>query len=125
MPLNLSTIKPAVLKAKEVATQEYVDNTTASALANSGFVLPKEVAAAINNNTTTIDGSKITTWTIQAGAIAAGAITTDMLSLKGNNNVYINKHGIFITDGTNLRVSIGNLNITKADLDSWGQLGIV
>lgn len=80
MPLNLSTIRPAVLKAKEVATQEYVDNTTASALANSGFVLPAEVANAINTNTTTIDGSKITTGTIQAGAIAAGAITADKVS---------------------------------------------
>ena len=89
------------------------------------YVLPADVASAINNNTTTIDGGKITTGTIQARAIAAGAITTDLLSLKGNNNVYINKHGIFITDGTNLRVSIGDLSITKADLDSWGQLGIV
>ena len=79
MPLNLSTIKPAVLKAKEVATQEYVDNTTANALAGSGFVLPADVAAAINNNTTTINGSKITTGTIKAGAIAAGAITADRL----------------------------------------------
>lgn len=84
------------------------------------YVTSENVAAAINKGTTTIDGSKITTGTIQAGSI-----TTDMLSLKGNNNVYINKHGIFITDGTNLRVSIGNLSITKADLDSWGQLGIV
>lgn len=80
MPLNISTILPAVLKAKEVATQEYVDTTTANAIAGSGFVLPTEVAAAINNNTTTIDGSKITTGTIQAGAIAAGAITTDKLA---------------------------------------------
>ena len=80
MPLNISTITPAVLKAKEVATQEYVDNTTANALAGSGFVLPSEVAAAINNNITTIDGSKITTGTIQAGAIAAEAITADKLA---------------------------------------------
>ena len=71
MPLNLSSIKPASLKSKEVATKEYVDVTTASAIAGSGFVLPSEVAAAINNNTTTIDGSKITVGTIRTRAIVA------------------------------------------------------
>lgn len=80
MALNLSKITPASLKAKEVATQEYVDTTTANAISSSEFVLPSEVAAAINNNTTTIDGSKITTGSIQAGAIAAGAITADKVS---------------------------------------------
>ena len=33
--LNLSSIKPASLKAKEVATQEYADIAASNAVANS------------------------------------------------------------------------------------------
>ena len=41
---------------------------------DSSFVLPSEVAAAINSNTTTIDGAKIT-----SGSIATGALATNVL----------------------------------------------
>ena len=43
------------------------------------YVLPAEVANAINTNTTTIDGAKITTGSITADRIAAGTITSDKL----------------------------------------------
>ena len=42
--------------------------------------LPSEVAAAVNNNTTTINGSKITTGSISAAQIAAGSISADRIT---------------------------------------------
>lgn len=83
MALNTSAMTPAVLKAKEVATVDYVDLTAASTLStvqSTGYVLPDGVAAAVNNNTTTIDGSKITTGTVTASQIAAGTITAGTLA---------------------------------------------
>ena len=40
----------------------------------SNYILANEVAAAVNNNTTTINGSKITTGSIAAATLAADAI---------------------------------------------------
>lgn len=53
--------------------------TTLSAVASQGYVLPAGVAYAINTNTTTIDGAKITTGSIAADKIVANSITGDML----------------------------------------------
>jgi hypothetical protein len=78
--LNIANIRPASLKAKEVADKNYVDNKVATEISNAPFVLPEGVAAAINNNTTTINGSKITTGSITAGQIAAGTITADNIA---------------------------------------------
>lgn len=50
--------------------------TTLGAVASQGYVLPVGVANAINTNTTTIDGSKITTGSIGAAQIN----TTDLFS---------------------------------------------
>lgn len=57
----------------------FTDDTTANT-ANSNALartLPAEVAAAVNNNTTTINGSKITTGTISANEITANTITAN------------------------------------------------
>lgn len=68
MQLNLSTIKPAVLTANEVATL-------------ADLVPYSDPAALINAGTTTIDGGKITTGSITAAKILAGAIGTSQLSV--------------------------------------------
>ena len=88
--------------------------TSISELTNDlGYVVPSEVAAAINNNTTTIDGSKITTGTIQAGAIAAGAITADKISSNAID-------GRYITGGTIEGAFIKGANIVGAVIkSSW------
>ena len=49
--------------------------TIDEAIANSGYVLPEGVADAINNNTTTIDGSKITTGSLSALSANLGTVT--------------------------------------------------
>ena len=57
--------------------QSTANTANSNALART---LPREVANAINTNTTTINGSKITTGTITADSIAANTITADRIS---------------------------------------------
>jgi hypothetical protein len=87
MAINLATIKPAILKAKDVATVEIVESTattlrayTDTAIATSGYVLPAEVAAAVNNNETKIEGSKIVTGSLLANSINANSIIANTIS---------------------------------------------
>ena len=46
---------------------------------NDGFVIPTGVAAAVNNNTTTINGAKITTGTVNANVLSANTTLTNRL----------------------------------------------
>ena len=63
--------------------------TTLGAVASQGYVLPAGVANAINTNTTTIDGSKITTGSIKAYQIEAGSVSADRLtSTNGYSTVW-------------------------------------
>jgi hypothetical protein len=82
MPINLATITPASTKAKEVATEEYVDTSTDGMLTDSNF----------NTNITTIDGGKITTGKIQS---ANGNTYFDL----AHNQIKMN-NGSFILDST-------------------------
>ena len=80
--------------------------TTLGAVASQGYVLPAGVANAINTNTTTIDGGKITTGSIKAaqidvanlfaqnidftGTITGGTTTSGGIIKSKNNNMVIN-----------------------------------
>jgi hypothetical protein len=75
MAVNLPTITPASLKAKNIATEDYVDTN----ITNSGYVLPDGVAEAINTNTTTIDGAKITTGTVNGNKVIANTMNANTL----------------------------------------------
>ena len=84
---------------------------------DSGYVLPTGVAAAINNNTTTINGSKITTGSIAAAQIAAGTITSNKIStynLTAVNSTFEN--GIItnakIADASISTAKIGDLSVS-------------
>lgn len=90
-----------------VATVDYVEG--------KGYVVPAEVANAINTNTTTIDGSKITTGTIQAGAIAAGAITADKISTDALYGKYV--YGATVEGATILGANIVGSVIKSSWLD--------
>lgn len=88
MSLNVSTITPASLKAKEVATEEYVD-TAVSNMTISDATWQAKVQEAVNNNATTIDGSHIVTGSIAADKIAANTITADRFtSTTGQSSVW-------------------------------------
>jgi len=109
MPLNVGNLVPASLKSKEVATQEYVDN----GILNSGYVLPEEVAQAINTNTTTIDGAKITTGSINASDIATGVLSLNGLALfsppAGYSGTIADQDGVRVYNNGVLRVKLGRL----------------
>ena len=64
---------------------------------DSGFVVPSGVATAINNNTTTIDGAKITTGTIDANRIATNSILSNVVYV--GNDLIINSSGAIYTSG--------------------------
>jgi hypothetical protein len=80
MALNLATLLPAKIGTSEIATKYDVSSSIAA----------YNPATAINTNTTTIDGGKITTGSITAGQIAANTITTSKLTTNiGLVNGYI------------------------------------
>lgn len=104
MPLNVGNLVPASLKSKEVATQEYVDS--------KGYVTSAAVQDAIANDTTTIDGSRITTGSIDASLIKTGVIKSSGLdsTISGVGETIMDKKGIRVYDNNGiLRVKIGEL----------------
>lgn len=80
LPCTISRMKLCKINADTItesyATTDYINEVVSS----SGYVRPSEVAAAINNNTTTIDGSKITTGTILADKINTTGLIAENIS---------------------------------------------
>ena len=76
-----------VAEANQTTPSNWSEGTSAGATYTSelsndaGYVLPAGVANAINTNTTTIHGSKITTGSIGAAQIAANSITTNQIQM--------------------------------------------
>ena len=69
-----------IVRDTTIATaQAAADAASVAALLRT---LPSEVAAAVNNNTTTIDGNKLTTGTVSALQILAGTITAAQIATK-------------------------------------------
>ena len=69
-----------------------------SSLSNdSGFVIPSGVATAVNNNTTTISGAKITTGTLAANRLEANSTLTNLLYV--GNALILNTSGKIYTAG--------------------------
>ena len=104
---------------------------TNSAISGSGFVLPSGVAAAVNSNTTTINGSKITTGSIAAAQIQANSISADKL-IAGTNSSTVwtggglisqnfngNPYGNIGTPSTGFRLSSGAAG-TSTDPNIYG-----
>jgi len=80
MAIDITTLSPAVLKAKEVATESYTDNVVK--------VVTDNIYAP---NTTTIDGGKITTNTLIGDRIKAGtSINAPVVNGGEINGVLIN-----------------------------------
>jgi hypothetical protein len=120
MAINSLTLRPAVLKAKDVATIADIEANAAilrqyadEAINMSGYVLPEDVADAINNNTTTIEGSKITTGSISASKINTQGLIAENISA----DTIIGKN---IAGGSISGVNIEGVNITGAVIKaSW------
>jgi hypothetical protein len=80
---TISQMKIAIMTSDTVtgilADVDYVDSQVSS-IDLSPYVRPEEVADAINNNTTTINGSKITTGTILADRINTTGLVAETIS---------------------------------------------
>lgn len=100
----------------------YTPPTNLSEFVNdSGYVLPTGVASAVNSNTTTINGSKITTGSIYAVQIAANTITSDKIStynLTAANSTFQNSiiTNAAIANGAITNAKIGDAQITSAKI---------
>ena len=64
---------------------------------DDGFVIPTGVAAAVNNNTTTINGAKITTGTVNANVLSANTTLTNRLYV--GNILEVNTSGKIYSTG--------------------------
>jgi hypothetical protein len=98
-----------------------VSGTGAVTAAYFGAVAAADVATAINNNTTTVDGAKITTGTIGTSSLAANAVTTDKISVDSeiliSNNAGRIRSGDIGAGGT-----AGTFPATSADITGSGFL---
>ena len=94
--------------------------TTLSAVASQGYVLPAGVAYAINTNTTTIDGSKITTGSVTADKIVANSISTNQLAVgTGIVNGYVQSSDFTTIGGAGFRLK-SNAAGTNVDPSIYG-----
>lgn len=109
MGLNTTTLKPALLKAKTVATEEYVD-TSVSSIDIAGQ-LPEVIDSNVAPSGTDIY-PKGTTWR-QAKTINGG--TEYSLFLSKGSGVWVAAGGTYI-DGS--KIVTGTLSAISADLGS-------
>ncbi len=116
MALNIATITPAVLKAKEVATEAYVD-TAVSNMTISDAIWQAKVQEAVNNDMTTINGSHIITGTIGADQIAANSIMANMINADAINGKVIKGS---IIEGASITGSV--IKSSWIDYSSTGHL---
>jgi hypothetical protein len=80
MAIDIQTLEPAVLKAKEVATLEDVD-TAVDSIDLSNYIPYDDINTVLANDTTVIDGSRITTGTIDASKVNVIGITADHINV--------------------------------------------
>jgi hypothetical protein len=110
---NVTDTSVVITTANTLVDLDSAANTaigTAQSTADSK-VLPSGVANAINTNTTTINGSKITTGSITAGQIATGTLTANEIAANtitaGNLNV---------TDLSAITANLGTIQVGTANI---------
>ena len=94
---NVSTAQSAANAAQTTANAAQTAAEVASAISGAGYVLPAGVADAINNNTTTINGAKITTGSLAALSANLGTVTAGKMQ---------SPDGKFVIDLSNKFISI-------------------
>ena len=128
---TISRMKLAKITADTITADYASKDYVSTSVLSSGYVLPSEVANAVNTNSTTINGSKITTGSIGAAQIAAGSITSDRISTYNltSTNATI-QNGLItnakiadasitaakIVDGNITNAKIGDAQITNAKI---------
>jgi hypothetical protein len=86
------------------ATTSYVS----TAIGNAPYTTNQDVLNAIANDTTTIDGSRITTGTIDAARIDTNAI---VIGSRYSDGLYLNKDAIRVISNGVVRVQLGDLTV--------------
>ena len=135
MALNINTITPAVEKAKNIATEQYVDSSIASIDVSSGINANNDVFAqklgyanyaamvsAASSGQTVINGGYINTGLIQAGAITTGMLDANAISGKTISGGIITGTKLYGTqiEGAIIKASYIDLSST-ATLTNWQQ----
>lgn len=111
--MKLSKITADTITA-DLASKDYVS----SSISSSGYVLPSGVANAINTNTTTVDGAKITTGTINADKINTVGLIAENISAEEIS-------GKIITGGQIIGANIAGVTIRASYLDLDGELEVL
>lgn len=103
MALNINTITPAIEKAKNIATEQYVDSSIASIDVSSdinanndvfaqklGYANYQAMVTAASSGQTIINGGYVNTSLVQANSINAGMINTSGLIADNINTSVLN-----------------------------------
>ena len=130
MALDINTLVPASLKAKNVATEEYVDTSVVNDIAGNnnsfaqrlGYADYAAMVAAANNGQTVINGGYINTELIEAGAITADMInTTNLIADNINSSSMIVGNRIVgsYIEGATIKASYLSLDKELIVLTDW------
>lgn len=140
MGLNINTIVPAVEKAKNIATEQYVDTSVASIDVSSsvnssinanndtfaqklGYANYNAMVAAASTGQTIITGGHVNTSLISAGAINAGMInTTGLIADNISANEIVGK---ILTSAVINGAAINGAVIKASYLDLDGELEVL
>ena len=136
MAINIATLKPASIKAKEVATEEYVDtkvsNIDFSGSINNnndifaqklGYLNYQAMVNAATSGQTIINGGYINTQLVRANAITANMINTSGLIADNISTTVLN--GTTINGGVINGARINGAVIKASYLDLNGQLEVL
>jgi hypothetical protein len=120
---NVATTRQTLLNSIYAAAQTAATNAqnaanNAQSTANSK-VLPSGVADAINNNTTTINGSKITTGSISASQIAAGTLTVNNIT---SGTSYISEGSFALGGSASIAGYSSTVAFTSSTSSKWAML---
>lgn len=115
---TISRMKLAKITADTITADYASKDYVSTSISESGYVRPEEVANAINTNTTTIEGSKITT-----GSIAADKINTTGLIAETISATEIT--GLTINGGIINGARINGAVIKASYLDLDGELEVL
>lgn len=136
MAINIATLKPASIKAKEIATEEYVDtkvsNIDFSGSINNnndifaqklGYLNYQAMVNAATSGQTIINGGYINTQLVRANAITANMINTSGLIADNISTTVLN--GTTINGGVINGARINGAVIKASYLDLNGQLEVL
>lgn len=102
MRINISNLTPASTKAKNVATETYVDVKTEEVASSLGYRTYDELKSAALSGDTVINGGYINTNLIDTDALVIG---------DSSDGLYLDKDVLKVKVNGVTRVQLGNLSV--------------